>query len=76
MLQDLNSAVAVPVERILKGTGSLRTDRRVKERVKPRQVSGTSSDVPLDNFSGDTLYVGDFSVGSEFSALRLDRVTC
>lgn len=60
MLQGLADVVSEGPVRILKG--SLRTDR-----IKPRQASGRSSDIPLDNFSGDTLYVGDFSAGSESS---------
>lgn len=56
ILQGLED-VAGRVERIIK---PLRTDRNSR-----RQASGSSADVPLDNFSGDTLYVGDFSVGSE-----------
>lgn len=59
ILQDLDKdkVVGKPARQILKG--SLRADR-----IKPRQSSGRSSDVPLDNFGGDSLYVGDFSVGS------------
>ena len=57
ILQGLEDVGAGRVERVIK---PLRTDRNSR-----RQASGSSADVPLDNFSGDTLYVGDFSVGSE-----------